>query len=161
MTKTFRAPWARELIVMSAIGTLVLGMPIVVQGARGFWLIPIVMTVVLAAVVLHCVRGYEIADGELRIRRLLWHTPWPLDPGTKAIVRPNAMRGSWRVWGNGGLYAITGRFSGSGLGRYHAFVTDPSRTVVITTERGIVVVSPDRPDEFATAIAQVRYSHSA
>ena len=161
MTKTFRAPWARELIVMSAIGTLVLGVPIVVQGSRGFWLIPSVMLVTLVIVLLNCVRGYEISGDELRIRRLLWDTPWALDPGTKAIVRPNAMRGSWRVWGNGGLYAITGRFSGSGLGRYYAFVTDPARTVVITTERGIVVVSPDRPDEFAAAVAQVRYSHTA
>ena len=101
MTRTFAAPWGRQLVVMSVVGTLVLGLPIVAQASRGFWLIPIVLMAILAA--------------------------------------------------------ITGRFSGSGLGRYHAFVTDPVRTVVVTTQQGIVVVSPDRPDEFAAAVEQLRY----
>lgn len=153
MTTTFGAPWGRRLIVMSAIGTLVLGIPVVVQASRGFWSIPVLFLVILTTTVLHVVRGYEVSDGELRIKRLLWNTAWPLDEATSATMRPNAMRGSWRVWGNGGLYAISGRFSGSGLGRYHAFVTDPGRTVVVNTKRGIVVVSPDRPPEFVDAVA--------
>ena len=151
--KSFRAPWGRELIVMSAIGTLLLGVPIAVQASRGFWVVPIMMLTILVTIVLHVVRGYEVGGGELRIKRLLWDTPWPLDERASATVRPNAMRGSWRTWGNGGIYAITGRFSGSGLGRYHAFVTDPARTVVITTSRGVVVVSPDRPADFVDAVA--------
>jgi hypothetical protein len=154
MTRAFGAPWGRELIVMSVIGTLILVTPTVLQASRGFWLIPTMMLTILTIIVLHCVRGYEVDAGELRIRRLLWDTPWPLDPTATASVRPNAMRGSWRTWGNGGIYAITGRFSGSGLGRYHAFVTDPGRTVVVTTRQGIVVVSPDRPDAFVSAIAE-------
>lgn len=161
MTRTFGAPWGRQLIVMSVLGTLVLGLPIVAQGSRGFWLIPTVLTAILTTAVVHCVRGYEVGPGELRVRRLLWATPWPLDGSAQATVRPDAMRGSWRTWGNGGLYAITGRFSGSGLGRYHAFVTDPARTVVVTTQRGIVVVSPDRPAEFAAAVEQLRYPRTA
>lgn len=153
MTTTFGAPWGRQLIVMSAIGTLMLGTPIVVQASRGFWIIPVMFLVIVVALVLQVVRGYEVSNGELRIKRLLWDTAWPLDGAATATLRPNAMRGSWRIWGNGGLFAISGRFSGSGLGRYHAFVTDPARTVVINTKRGIVVVSPDRPPDFVDAVA--------
>ncbi len=150
---TFAAPWGRDLKVMTLIGVAVIGVPIAVQLLEGRWLVPALMGGILAAIALYCVRGYELAPGVLLIRRLLWHTRWPLDQAAHATVRPHAMRGSWRMWGNGGLFAITGRFSGSGLGRYHAFVTDPSRTVIVTTRKGIVVVSPDRPDAFVDALA--------
>jgi hypothetical protein len=150
---TFGAPWGRELKVMTLIGLAVIGVPIVVQLLRGVWFVVVLMGAILAVILAYCVRGYELAPGELRIRRLLWNTRWPLDDTAHAAVRPRAMRGSWRMWGNGGLFAITGIFSGSGLGRYHAFVTDPARTVVITTRKGIVVVSPDRPQAFVEAIA--------
>ena len=149
----FGAPWGRELILMSAIGCLILGVPIAVQASRGFWIIPVMFLVIIVALVLQMVRGYEVSNGELRIKRLWWKTAWPLDEAAIATVRPHAMRGSWRIWGNGGLFAISGRFSGSGLGRYHAFVTDPARTVVINTKQGIVVVSPDRPPDFVDAVA--------
>jgi hypothetical protein len=69
------------------------------------------------------------------------------------------MKGSWRTWGNGGMFAISGHFAGSGLGRYRAFVTDSSRTVVLETSRGIVVVSPDDPGRFVDGIATETRSH--
>jgi hypothetical protein len=150
---TFGAPWGRELKVMTAIGLGVVGVPIVVQLLNGVWVAVAVLTAILAAIAVFCVRGYEVKPGELRIRRLFFDTRWPLDEGSTAVIRPYAMRGSWRTWGNGGLFAITGRFSGSGLGRYHAFVTDPVHTIVITTRRGIVVVSPDGQQAFVEAIA--------
>jgi hypothetical protein len=157
MTASYRAPWGYELKISTLIGGAILGVPIVVQLLLGFWLIPTLFAAMLAVIAIFCVRGYELAPGELRIRRLFFNTRWRIDESATATVRPRAMRGSWRLWGNGGLFAISGLFSGSGLGRYHAFVTDPARTVVITTRRGIVVVSPDRPAEFAAAIEQVRY----
>lgn len=150
---TFAAPWGRELKVMSMIGGGVIGVPIVVQSLEGRWVVPVLMASLLTVIALYCVRGYELEPGMLLVRRLLWYTRWPLDETAHATVRPHAMRGSWRMWGNGGLFAITGRFSGSGLGGYQAFVTDPSRTVIITTRKGIVVVSPDRPDAFVDALA--------
>jgi hypothetical protein len=158
MTARFRAPWGRELIVTSAIGLLVMGIPIAVQLSSGFWLVSGILAILLTVVACSCVRGYEVAPGELRILRLLWTTRWALDPTVRAVARPHAMEGSWRVWGNGGMFAITGRFSGSGLGRYVAFVTDPARTVVLETPRGTVVVSPDDPAAFVEAAAEASQS---
>jgi hypothetical protein len=51
-----------------------------------------------------------------------------------------------------GMLAISGHFSSAGPGRYRAFVTDPARTVILETRKGVVKVSPDRPAEFASAV---------
>lgn len=150
---TFRAPWGREVMVVTLLGLIAIGVPPLIQLSRGYWVVSVLLLALLAVIISLCVRGYELAPGELRIRRLFWDTRWPLDAATRAFVRPNAMRGSWRTWGNGGMFAIAGHFAGSGLGRYRAFVTDPNRTVIVESGRGIVVVSPDDPERFADAIA--------
>jgi hypothetical protein len=64
------------------------------------------------------------------------------------------MRDSWRVFGLGGVFAYVGRFSSAALGTYSAYVTDPSRTVVLRYgEPGaVVVVSPDRPAAFVEEV---------
>ena len=62
------------------------------------------------------------------------------------------MARSLRTWGNGGMFSFTGHFVNHPLGRYRAFVTDPARTVVLALPEGVVVVSPDRPDEFIAAV---------
>jgi hypothetical protein len=153
VTTRFAAPLGWEVKVMTAIFVLVIGIPITIQYARGLHVLPTLLLVPVVIITCLCVRRYELGPGELRIQRLFWQTRWPLDPATRAIVRPHAMRGSWRTWGNGGVFAFSGHFSGSDLGRYRAFVTDPSRTVILETAQGIVVVSPERPTEFAEAAA--------
>jgi hypothetical protein len=150
---TFRAPWGSELYIVSLLGLATLVMPVYVVLSKGAVITGTAFAALVLVIVSLCVRGYELAPGELRIRRLFWDTRWPLDAGARATVRPNAMQGSWRVWGNGGMFAISGHFSGSGLGRYRAFVTDPARTVILETRKGVVVVSPDRPADFAQAVS--------
>jgi hypothetical protein len=152
MSTTFRAPWGGELTALTVISTaLILAVSGFIwwQGGR---LTPAFVLLVLALPLMLTVRGYEVVRGELRIRRLFWDTRWPLDAPITASVRPNVMARSWRIWGNGGMFAVSGWFSNSALGRYRAFVTDFTRTVVLDTPRGIVVVSPDQPDAFVAAI---------
>lgn len=153
---TFRAPWGLELKIMSLVGLLIIGVPMFIQASRGYWVVSTLLFAILAIIAALCVRGYELVRGELRVRRLFWDTHVPLGPSARAIVRPHAMKGSWRTWGNGGMFAISGHFSGSGLGRYQAFVTDPARTVILETGKRIVVVSPHDPGAFATAVAEAR-----
>ena len=151
----FGAPWGREVKIVTLLGFGAMLGPFYLVFDRGAIVTGTLLTAINLVIVSLCVRGYELAPGELRIRRSLWLTRWPLDPTTRAIVRPDAMKGSWRTWGNGGMLAISGHFSGSGLGRYRAFVTDPQRTVVLETQRGIVVVSPDDPQRFADCVTTV------
>lgn len=152
MTTRFRAPWGRELTALTTISTVMIMMVVMFVWSRGARITPVLMLGVLAVPLALTVRGYELAPGELRIRRLWWDTRWPLDGAVKAAVRPDVMARSWRLWGNGGIFAVSGRFSNAALGRYRAFVTDFKRTVVLETPRGIVVVSPEHPEQFVAAV---------
>ena len=148
----FGAPWSREVRVHTVVFTLIMGIPAALNLARGHYVIGLLLLGILLLCVSQAVRWYELSPRELRIRRLWWETRWPLEGLTAATIQPQVMDNSWRTWGNGGVGGFTGRFSGSGLGSYRAYVTDASRTVVLKTRRGPVVVSPDRPDDFVAAL---------
>jgi len=58
------------------------------------------------------------------------------------------MRGSLRLFGNGGLFAITGWFWNRKLGRYRAFATDPARAVVLRYATRRILLTPDDVQKF-------------
>lgn len=152
------APWPTSLKVVSTIATLVLlGVTCVLHRAvpRGTrvpsaetfgTLVVLVPPVILAVALLFLVRGYELDATGLYVERLLWRTPIPLDGLTRAWHDPSARRRSLRLFGNGGLYSITGIFQSATLGRYRAFVTDPKRAVVLRFETRAVALSPAAPE---------------
>ena len=163
------APWSTTVKAASAFSAIVLiglavGLPYALSdashppfadGMRGVLrLLPIV---ILAVAALFVVRGYELDGGDLVVQRLLWATRVPLEGLESAWQDPDAMAGSLRVFGNGGLFAITGVFRNGKLGMYRAFVTDRERAVVLRTRaKKAIVVSPERPEAFLTAV-KVRY----
>ena len=107
----------------------------------------------LPGAALFVIRGYALEAGHLAIRRLLWTTRLPL-AGLQAVeVLPGAMRGSLRLFGNGGLFSFTGLYRSRPLGNYRAFVTDLNRTVVLRFVNRTVVVSPGDPGAFAAGLA--------
>jgi hypothetical protein len=156
MTTRFNAPWGRELTVLTTIATAMVAGIAVFIWTKGGRVTPALLLLIHAIPLALTVRRYELVPGALLIRRLWWDTRWPLEGKVTAAVRPDVMARSWRIWGNGGLFAISGHFSNAALGRYRAFVTDFKRTVVVHTAHGIVVVSPDRPDDFVSALERTR-----
>jgi hypothetical protein len=88
----------------------------------------------------------------LVVRRLGWSTRIPLEGLQSVVVDPDALKGSLRLAGNGGLYACTGLFRNKRLGLYRAFVTDLNRCDVLRLPKRPIVVSPDRPEEFVGAV---------
>jgi hypothetical protein len=101
---------------------------------------------------LFIVSGYDLDGRTLRVRRLLWSTAVPLAGIRKASHEPGVLKGSLRVFGNGGLYSITGIYQNPALGRYRAFVTDPAQAVVLVLPERVVVVSPSDPGAFVQAL---------
>src|SRR5262249_58403306 len=97
------------------------------------------LTVLLVAL-LFVVAGYEIDGTALRVRRLLWSTTVELEGLTRAWEDLNVIRGSVRVFGNGGLYSFSGIFWSRRLGRYRFFATDFNRCVVLVTRTRTVAV---------------------
>jgi hypothetical protein len=73
--------------------------------------------------------------------------------GLQAVeVDPRAIEWAFKVFGNDGVGAITGRFRSRKLGAFRALVTDPDRSVVLRWPDLTLVVSPDRPEEFVHAV---------
>ena len=159
----YHAPFCRLLWIVSGLATaLLIFLPVIGWFAlpprgSGFARMLMVVTplVILSGALPFMVRGYRIEPEGLQIRRLGWSTRLSLRELQSAEASPRAMKGSLRLMGNGGLFVFAGWFWSRTLGRYRAFVTDPSRSVVLRFQDRTVVVSPDAPDEFARALTGI------
>ena len=98
---------------------------------------------------LFAIRGYSITPDAILIHRPLWVTRLPRTGLESACFQPNAMRRSIRTFGNGGFFSFSGFYWNKGFGAYRAWVTDPSRTIVLRYRpKRTVLLSPAAPDQF-------------
>jgi len=156
----FSAPWGRPLRLTTA-GTvtvlLVVLLTGVFTGPRNLPLWRLAMIglplVVLLAPIPFMVRGYLLTATHIQVRRLGWSTLLPLAGLTAVSGEPEGFRGSLRLAGNGGLFAITGWFWNRRLGRFRAYATDPSRAVLLRYQDGKnIVVTPDDVQHFIVRV---------
>jgi len=151
MRKQFRAPWDLKLIVITSgviilFGGLNYAMP-------NLWSALLLWSIVLGSAAFG-VYGYSIQEGKLKILRLGWSKDINLSDIDKVEEKPNAMLGSLRSFGIGGLFGYIGHFSNSILGRYKAYATHTKQTVVIYVNKEQIVISPDDPKEFVTTLRE-------
>jgi hypothetical protein len=152
----FSAPWGRALRLTTALavalllGIALLGLLIGARQWRVLWLptVGLPLGVVLAALPF-MVRGYVLTQSDIEIRRLGWNTVLPLAGLSEVKGEPEGLRGSVRLFGNGGLFAISGWFWNRRIGRFRAFATDPQRMVLLRYQDGRkVVVTPHDVQHF-------------
>jgi hypothetical protein len=150
-TTCYSAPWGRPLIVISVTAIVLCALASVLVFQRGHgvtaWAALLFPGIILGSLPF-TIRGYAITDDAILVRRLFWKTRLPLSSLESAQYEPGAMRGSLRIFGNGGLFSFTGRYRNKQLGSYRAFVTDPRQTVVLRFSGRTVVISPASPGEF-------------
>lgn len=158
------APWAPKMKLSTVLAVAVCaailgaswgaipGEPVALPGAMQ--LLVVLPPLAVAIALFFMIRGYELHDDRLEIRRLLWATRVPLAGLERAWHDPRAMERSIRLFGNSGLFSITGLFQGREIGRYRAFVTNPRHAVVLRIGRRTVVVSPANPQSFLDALAR-------
>ncbi len=149
--KNYDARWSRSLIAISSLASLLcLGLSLGLGWRnRGAFPWPAALPLgVLVGAAIFTIRGYAIVPGAILIHRLFWSTRLPLAELESVRLEPDAMRGSVRTFGNGGLFSFTGYFRSQGLGSYRAYVTDLQRTVVLRFPGRVVVVSPAAPEDF-------------
>ena len=163
MTHRFGAPWGKELVLMTAFASIILlGIPIfgLVKGfsenAPNFILVGIPLAIFLACVPF-MIRGYIVSNGALFVQRLFWKNKLNLQKLRNVQVNPDAMKKSIRTFGNGGLFSFSGMFKNSELGSYRAFATDANNSVVLRFTDRTIVVTPDRPNEFASLLQSMLY----
>jgi hypothetical protein len=150
MRKQFRAPWDGLLIAMTSIIVLLLGGIAIYTDSLAATAIN--WTIIIGSA-LFGVYGYSIQEGQLRILRLGWSKDLNINEIKSIEYKPNAMLGSFRKWGIGGLFSYLGYFSNRILGSYKAYATHRKNTVLITTQDNHqIVVTPDDPLEFISMI---------
>jgi len=159
----FRAPWSRSLrlatglsvailLVLPALGALI--------GPRTLWLWWVAMVILPLAVLVGAlpfmVRGYVLTENSLEIRRLGWVTTLPLRGLEAASGDVELLKGSLRIFGNGGLFSISGWFWNRRLGVYRAFATDPSRAVFLKfRDRRPVLITPHDTQHFLVRVRKL------
>ncbi|SHE80943.1 PH domain-containing protein [Microbulbifer donghaiensis] len=158
---TFQAPWSRQLKWLTVLATaILLGIPFLLLAkapaaeSRLYDIAILLPPAIFLLSALFAIRGYRIERDSLLILRPGWHTRIPLKGLAKVEVDSEAMGASIRLFGNGGLFAFTGLYRNSKLGRYRAFATDTARAVVLRYPERTLVVTPDRPEQFAAALKQ-------
>jgi hypothetical protein len=151
----FGAPWSARVRAATLLTTaiLVVGMlaaifaPLRSAAPIAMVFIPLPL-LILAIALAYRVRGYTLTEDAISVKRGVGEVRLPL-AGLRSVTGDvDAMRGSLRVFGNGGFFAITGRYWNRKLGWYRAFATDPSRAVVLRYPKRTIVITPHDPQHF-------------
>ena len=100
--------------------------------------------------------AFEIGGGVVRILRNGWFgTAIPLEEVCSAgQIGPDALVGTIRLLGIGGLFGSYGLFRSPVLGPLRLYATRSDGLVLVRTARRAHVLTPDRPSEFVDALLQ-------
>lgn len=158
----FQAPWSGLLWGMSIFTVVVLGgvaaavVSKVPAVGSGLWAIAGVLafsTALLVGCALFTIRGFRLDESALYVKRLFWETRIPLRSLANAWASPDAMKGSIRLFGNGGAFSFSGLYRNTRLGRYRVYATAPALSVVLELADKTVVVTPGSPQRFLDRLA--------
>ena len=159
---TYKASWGTPLKTVTTICVLILiGLPILKTVERGTLtkgdlglllktLLPSCLLIIIVALFL--VRGYILTNKQLIVKRLFWKNRVNLSNLVSAEFDSQAMFNSWRVFGNGGFFSITGLFWNQKLGLYRAFVTNEKNSIVLKFTDKVIVITPDNPQDMVTKL---------
>ena len=160
----FSAPWCLA-VKLTTVVVMALLLGITSIGSRALpdstpWLARLAIAIVPLAILLgtlpFIVRGYIITGGELRIERLGWQNRFALTDVISVNADPDAISGSLRLCGSGGLFGFFGWFRNRTLGIYRAYGTDPENSVVLKLKNRTIVVTPHAPAQFVEEINRRR-----
>jgi hypothetical protein len=98
------------------------------------------------------VRRYRLTEDELLVERAFRTVRLPLAGLKEATHDRDAMRGAWKIRGNDGVGAISGRFWSKRLGRFNAYLSDGEHAVVLRWPDRCVVISPERHSFFIETV---------
>lgn len=141
---SFVAPWSMTLRLITAV--VVVGSAFALLGGN------IILSVLLMLAIVICaaftITKYRLHDGQLYIDFPGRSKAWDLTELQRLEVNPNAMDGSFRLFGTG-IFASVGLYCNSTLGWYRAYTTNPKLAVVLYYPKLTVVITPDNPERFA------------
>ena len=160
--RRFGAPWDRQLLTSTIALLAVIAITAIAGTAgamqanlRGIALAVMLFSsgVAVGAWAL-APRGFVIAEGRLRILRNGWRpVQIRLDEiRSVSLLDPDALRGSLKLLGMGGLFGYYGIFRSPSLGSYRLHATRSGGLVLVRTTTHTHVLTPEPPDDFAEAL---------
>ena len=161
---TFGAPWGTSLRMMTGFAVCLLAGISVIGFFTGpkhmlFWNLSmsVLPLGILIAAVFFIIRGYVVTEDTLIVKRPGWSVKIDLKNLQSVKADPQAMAGSIRTFGNGGLFCFSGSFRNKKLGSYRAFVTDQKLSVILKFTDRTIVVTPDKPDIFVNKLLEIKH----
>ena len=122
------------------------------QGALVIFLLTLILPVIGLA---FAVRGFEVTQGKLLVHRFGRDTEIDLHELIEVTPAPKLVRTSLSLWSTRGVWGFIGYGYSTATGTYRAYITDSARAVLLRFTTGkIVVVSPDRVDQFLEAVKE-------
>jgi hypothetical protein len=101
---------------------------------------------------------YRINDGTLVVVRSIGDVEIPLSSIRAAEPVSRVAPSAWRLFGSSGLFGVFGWFYTSELGRYRAYATRFNDGLVVRTDSGPIMLTPDKREELARVLTQSRRS---
>jgi len=159
----FSAPWSRSLRLLTTLAVIILVSltlaSLLITARLSLWAriaLEGAPPVVLFLALLSSVRGYVVTESQIEVQRLGWSTVLPLAGLATVTGEPDGMRGSLRLFGNAGLFAISGWFWNRRIGRYRAYATDPERAVLLRYRDGTnVLLTPHDVQHFIVRVRRL------
>ncbi|MCC6589004.1 MAG: hypothetical protein IT168_20065 [Bryobacterales bacterium] len=146
MPTDFPAPYDRTTKIVTAVSCgLLLGVALLIRQP----VVTVISALIIGLAYAYSPRSYRVTNEEIAIRRLVGSVSIPIGAITELRnATPEDLRGSLRLFGSGGMFGYYGLFRTSRLGRAWWYVTDRSRMVVVVTDTGTSLLSPENPQEF-------------
>lgn len=158
----FHAPWGKKLSFTTLLVILGLCAISVVgrvephrAGIVGSFMISAFPLLLAGGSSFFVIRGYIVTKETLFVQRLFWNSRIDLEDLQSYEIDPQAMSGSIRTMGNGGMFCIAGYFHNKKLGSFRAFASDPKLSVVLRFPGKTIVVTPDNPAQFVAALKDI------
>ena len=101
-------------------------------------------------------RAFSVSGVAVTVHRLAGPVPIPLEGITAARrMQPGELRGAVRLMGNGGLFAVTGRFRAPLLGELRLYLTHMDDAVIVDAGERLLL-SPADPEAFIQQVQRGR-----
>jgi hypothetical protein len=160
--RRFAAPWDRQLLTSTIALLAVIALTAIAGTAgalqanlRGIALaVALFSSVVAVGAWALAPRGFAIGDGRLRILRNGWPSlEVPLaEIRSVSLLDADALRGSLKLLGMGGLFGYYGIFKSPVLGSYRLHATRGSGLVLVRTQAHNHVLTPEPAEGFVEAL---------
>ncbi len=134
---------------VKAISGAVFAMLLSIGFATGSLGTGILFAMILVVAWAYSPSSYSISDGFLIVHRLIGNVRVPV-AGIRevTIATPEDLSGSRRVFGSGGLFGYYGDFRSPKFGKSSWYVTNRNHAVVVKSDAGTFIFSPDDVDGF-------------